>query len=135
MRFIELSDELVELTAQDAAGNLVATGTLGLRRGRGSAAETAEARPQRIDWVPAEATELALAGQSWAVIGAGAPADQLVAELAEAGVSAASHYDLPSLAELGAVPPVVLVPIPVPDRCGRRRSRRGARSCWPSCWT
>jgi acyl carrier protein len=64
--------------------------------------------------VPAEAAELPLAGQSWAVISDGAPADQLVAELAEAGVSAASHYDLPSLAELGTVAPVVLAPIRIP---------------------
>ncbi|HEX4728973.1 MAG TPA: type I polyketide synthase, partial [Jatrophihabitans sp.] len=112
VRFTELSDELVELTAQDAAGNLVATGTLTLRKA-GIATESVAARPQIIDWVPAEAAELALAGQSWAVIGAGAPADQLVTELAEAGLSAASHYDLPSLAELGAVPPVVLAAVPV----------------------
>jgi acyl transferase domain-containing protein len=113
--FTELAQDQLEFAAQDATGQPIATGSVTLRRAPNLApagSTPSSQLPRVLDWVPAEAGELALTGQHWAVIGSGEQADRLVAELAEVGVSAACYYDLPSLAEMAAtVPPVVLVPV------------------------
>ena len=119
--FTDLAEDQLEFAAHDAAGQPIATGSLTLRRAPNLelAVSTPSAElPRVLDWVAADAVaEPDLTGQHWAVIGSGQQADQLVAELAEVGVSAACYYDLPSLAEMAAtVPPVVLVPVVTPLR-------------------
>ncbi len=116
VRLSRFGGDQVELTASDASGRQVATvASLALRAA--PAQQLAGPAPtgfaQALEWVPAETGDLDLTGQHWAVIGSGRHADQLVAELAEAGVGAACYYDLPSLAEMvDAIPPVVLAPCP-----------------------
>ncbi|MGH3415041.1 MAG: type I polyketide synthase, partial [Actinocrinis sp.] len=115
--------EGVDVTIFDAAGKRVgAVRELVLRRAPKNVGPQGSATDAQglfeLRWTDAGLAAAHVSGRPWAVLGAGARAEEVSAQLRAAGFGAPLHYDLPSVADLSvaAVPQVVVVPfVPDPD--------------------
>jgi acyl transferase domain-containing protein/NADP-dependent 3-hydroxy acid dehydrogenase YdfG len=112
VRITRLGDGQVSLTCLDSAGHPVAgVAALTLRRVPAAVPATAPGPVLRtLEWSDVATSEAGpagqplsgqpLSGQHWAVVGCDSHADQLAAELGQAGADAGLYYDLPSVAEM-----------------------------------
>jgi acyl transferase domain-containing protein/NADP-dependent 3-hydroxy acid dehydrogenase YdfG len=130
VRITRLADGRVSLTGLDTTGRPVAdVAALTLRQVPASRPATQPGQVlYTVEWTGIAASETGpsgqsasgqpLSGQRWAVIGCDSRADQLAADLGQAGADAGLYYDLPSLAEMtgGDLPATIIASCGTDDR-------------------
>jgi acyl transferase domain-containing protein len=130
VRITRLADGRVSLTALDTTGRSVAdVAALTLRQAPASRPAPPSGQVlYTVEWTSIAASENGpsglpvsgqpLSGQHWAVIGCDSRADQLAADLGQAGADAGLYYDLPSVAEMtgGDLPTTIIASCGTGDR-------------------
>ncbi|MFY1636771.1 SDR family NAD(P)-dependent oxidoreductase [Solwaraspora sp. WMMB335] len=107
-------DGAVSMSIADGAGRALGGVSALALRPLSAGAPAARSGLQQIDWVRVPLDPADVAGRRWAVVGTDPRAGAIADEITAAGIGATLSYDLASVWDIGAPPPVVVVPY-LPD--------------------